>query len=169
MATNPAQLATEMANGINQTIPTVAVQAWAIGVLQDLTLNGSATFGNMQSGHPISGLSGAAMAGFIIAASAGFYPNVSTQLLNFCTAVANHITSNGTVEYSGPPPAPPAVPPSAAWFTGGTVSGLDGSAMATEVAASVGYPSVTPELIGFCTAIADHINNNAQVESGVIS
>jgi len=167
MATVIPGLATEIATGIGQGFVTLHVTAFATGVLDELTQNGSATFGNIPGPHPISGLSGASMASRIVAA--GPYTFVSPELANFCTAIADHITANGVVTYAGPPPAPPGLPPPDAWFTGGVVSGVNGPGMAAEVAAAVGYPFVSTQLIGKCTAIADHINNNAQVESGVIS
>ena len=104
----------------------------------------------------------------LIAPLAG-YPGVTPDLLNFCTGVANHILAAGQVFYSGPPPAPPVLPPSLAWFLGGTISGLSGSAMADLVKTTMGKPSVTSELLNQCTAIANHIMTNATVVSGVIS
>jgi hypothetical protein len=167
MATSIPTLATAIATGIGQSFVTQQVTAFATGVLDELTQNGSATFGNIPGPHPISGLTGASMASRIVAAAP--YPFTSPELVNFCTAIADHINNNGVVTYAGPPPAPPGLQPPDAWFQGGTVSGVNGPLMATEVAAAVGYPFVSTQLIGKCTAIADHINNNAEVESGVIS
>jgi hypothetical protein len=167
MAVNPSQLAIQLANGIGQTFTTAQVEAFASGILDELTQNGSATFGDIAGPHPISGLSGASMANQI--APAAGYPGISDTLQNFCQAIADHITDNGVVTYTGPAPNPPAIPPSEAWFLGGTISGLNGPGLALEVAAAVGYPGTSAELIGFCSAITDHIEANAEVTSGVIS
>lgn len=167
MAVNSSQLATQLAAGINQGFTTAQVEAFAAGVLDELTQNGSATFGDIAGPHPISGLSGPSMASKI-APPAG-YPGISATLQNFCQAIADHINNNGTVTYTGPPPAPPALPASEAWFLGGTISGLNGPGLASEVAAAVGYPGVSSQLIGFCSAITDHLEANAEVTSGVIS
>lgn len=167
MSVNSSQLAGEIATGINQIFVTTQVEAFAAGVLDELTQNGSATFGNIAGPHPISGLSGSSMAGRI-APPAG-YPGVSAELQNFCQAIADHINNNGVVTYEGPEPNPPVLPASQAWFQGGTVSGLNGPGLASEVVAAVGYPGTSPELIGFCSAITGHIEANAEVTSGVIS
>lgn len=163
MATNATQLADEIRSAMGFPLP-VSPQliGWATGVLDELTSNGSATFGGMAGGHPISGMTGSSMASKV-AAAAG-YPSVTSELENFCTAIVDHIESDGIVTYIGP--VPPTMPD---WFLGGTISGLDGSALAVLVKDAVGYPSVTSELETFCTAFTDHIMNNAEVESGVIS
>lgn len=168
MALNASGLADEVRSAMGFPSPTSKeIVGWATGIVDEVTSNGVATFGNIPGPHPISGITGASMAGKV--ATAAGYGSVSAELLNFCTGVANHITGSGVVTYAGPPPAPPALPPPAAWFLGGVVSGLSGPAMAAQVASAVGYPGVSPELLNQCTAIADHIMANAQVVSGVIS
>lgn len=168
MALSGSGLAEEIRSAMNFPSPTsTQLIGWATGIVEEITTNGMATFGTIAGPHPISGLTGSSMAGKV--ANYAGYPGVSAQLLNFCTAIANHIMTNGVVTYAGPPPAPPAIPPSAAWYTGGTISGLSGSLMASDVASAVGFPGVSAPLLNKCTAIANHIMTNAQVESGVIS
>jgi len=162
MAVNFNTLAAQIATGLGQPSASDEVKGFAHGVLDELTMSGLATFGGTPSPHPISGMTGSSMANRIM--SYVGYPNVSPQLLNFCTGICNHIQTAGIVTYTGP--TPPAVPN---YFLGGTVSGLSGSAMASLVQAAVGYPSITPQLLGLCDAIATHIISNAQVVSGVIS
>ena len=49
--------------------------------------------------------------------------------------------------------------------SGGTITGLDGSTLATAIHNSVGYPgSVSSELIAFCTSFTDYIMDNASAE-----
>ena len=167
MALDASALSEEMrvAMGFPSPVSTQLL-GWSMGVVEEV-LNGFATFGNVPSPHPISGVTGAGMAS-LIANYAG-YGFVTPQLLNFCTAVADHITGSGIVTYIGPPPAPPGLQPPDAWFLGGTISGLSGASMAADVAAAVGFPGGSPQLLSQCTVIANHIMANAQVVSGVIS
>ena len=92
------------------------------------------------------------------------YPTVSTELLDFCSAIVDHIQGDGIVTYTGPP-----MPPGNDWFLGGTISGLSGATLAALIQSYVGYPLVSTELLGMSTAITDHIEANAEVVSGVIS
>lgn len=162
MATSPALLADEVATALgNPGNITSQVLGWATGLLEELTQNGSATFGGFAGPHPISGMSGSSMATKI--ANYAGYPGANSTLIAYCNGIVSHIQGSGTVTYTSPTGLPPN------WFLGGTISGLSGSAMAAEVASSVGYPGVSPELLAKCTAIADHITGNAEVVSGVIS
>lgn len=140
---------------------------WATGVVTHIQTAGIATFGNIPGPHPITGLSGPVMAA-TIAPIAG-YPGTTPELINYCTGIATYIMANGVVTYTGPAPMPPTILPPAAWFLGGTISGMDGNAMSVVVAGLLGLGPPTPPLINKCTAIANHIQTNAQVVSGVIS
>lgn len=161
MAVNPSLLATQIVAGIGQSSVTTQVTGFATGILDELTQNGIAVFGVSPTGNTITGLSGSSMASRV-AAGAG-YGSVSPELMNFCTGIVTHILT-ATVTYTGP--TPPSEP---AWFLGGTIVGLSGPAMAALVQASVGYPNVSSQLQGMCSAICDHITANAEVTSGVIS
>lgn len=164
MATSFPLLATEIATAIGQSYVTTQVMGFAHGILEELTQNGTATFGFTPTGHTISGMTAASMAGKI-ATYAG-YGYASPELVNFCMGIVTHIQGAAIVTYTGPifpPPPPPG------WFLGGTISGLSGPAMASLVQSYVGYPSVSPQLLAKCTAIANHIMTNASVVSGVIS
>jgi len=166
MALNYTQLAQDIVTGINQSGTTQEVEGFAQGIVEEVQ-NGSATYGTIPGPHPISGLSGSSMAA-LVANYSGF-PSETPELINFCTAIADNIMATGIVTYTSPIPNPPTIPPELAWNTGGTISGLIGSVMAAAVKAAVGYPNVSTELLGMCTAICDHINDNAEVISGVIS
>jgi len=163
MAMSIPVLAAAIVTGIGQSgPPTTPVTGFATGIINEIEQNGMATFGSVPTPNPVSGVTGPGMASKIQAAAG--YPNVSTPLSNFCSAVATYINSNAIVTYTGPiPPANPA------WFLGGTISGLSGSALASAVQSSMGFPSVSSQLLGMCTAITDHITNFASVTSGVIS
>lgn len=164
MAMNGPGLGDEIASALSQS-PTTQMTGFGKGIVEAVQ-QGTATFGNIPGPHPISGVSFSTMAS-LIQGYAG-YPSVSPELSNFCDGIATHVMT-GTVTYSGPPPSPPVIMPPAAWFLGGVISGLSGSAMASLVASKVGYPSVSSELTAMCNAIANHIMTNAQVVSGVIS
>lgn len=116
----------------------------------------------------ISGLSGSTLASLVV--SEAGYPSVSAQVTAFCTEIVNHIQTQGTVSFSTGNITGnctnTAVNPGT--FTGegsnGTISGLNGSTLASAIHGSAGYPgSVSPELILFCTAIVDYIMANAVV------
>jgi hypothetical protein len=161
MSVSPSLLGTEIATALGQSSATSQVIGFATGILNELTQSGMAAFGS-PSGNTISGMTGADMASKV-AAAAGF-GSVSGTLSGFCSGIVSHIQSAGMVSYTGP--TPPATP---VYFLGGTISGLSGSAMAAQVQASAGYPSVSSQLLGMCTVIANHIMTNAQVTSGIIS
>jgi hypothetical protein len=163
MATSAAGLAADVATALGHPGDVSApVLGWATGVLGELTQNGIATFGLIPGPHPISGMTGASMASKI--ALAAGYPGPTPILIAYAGAICTHIQSSGFVTYTSPTSP---IPPN--WFLGGTISGLNGPAMATLVAAACGFPGTTPILIAKCTAIASHIMSNAQVVSGVIS
>lgn len=147
--------------------PTIELIGLADGIIAELIENGSTTFGNVPGPHLITGITAASMANKI-SGGAGF-PSVSIDLLNMCSGIIKHITESGVVFYAGPPPAPPAIPPSAAYNSGGTISGLSGSAMANEVKTAMGKDSVSIKLLNKCTAIVNHIIINAEINSGVFT
>lgn len=164
MAMSGPALADEIRTSMGFPPPTtLQIIGWATGVVTHLQTSGSATTGGIPGPHPISGLSGPAMA-LLITGLAG-YPFPSPDLINFCSAMATYIMANAEVTYTGPPPS--AGNPD--WFSGGTISGMDGADMASLVASSTGKPGATPELIDKCTAIVNHIQDNAEVENGVIA
>lgn len=169
MAVNSPQLSDEIRVAIGFPLPiSDQLIGWATGVLDELTQSGTATSRNFPGPHPISGMTGASMASRIIAASNGTYGFVSTELTNFCNAIVSHVQTSGQVFYTSPIPANPP-PPSDSWFLGGTITGLDGTVLASLVAAQVGYPFVSTQLLAMCTAFVTHIQTNAEVTDGVIS
>lgn len=157
MAMDASQLAEAITLGINQSLPpSTEVEGFAQGVINALQ-GATATFGP-PSGNTISGIVGAAVAADV-QAGAG-YPGISSELSGFGSGLASYVQANAIVTYTGPGPS---------FFTGGTISGLVGAAFASVLQGSMGYPSVSSELLGMATAITDHIVANAEVESGVIS
>lgn len=162
MSVNYVTLASEIATAIGHPgNVTTRVTGFAHGILEELTQNGTATVG-APTGNTISGMTGSSMATKV--ANYAGYSYVSTQLNKFCKGIVDHIQGSGVVSYTGP--TPPAVP---IYFLGGTISGLNGTGMASNVVSEVGYPFTSTELLAMCGAIANHINNNAVVTSGVIS
>lgn len=163
MATNDTLLASEIAAALGHPGDvTLPVQGFAEGILDELTSNGIAGFGGIPGPHPISGMTGASMASKV-AAAAG-YPGVSPELMSYCSGIVLHIQTAGQVFYTGPIPPPPP-----GFELDGTITGLNGAAMAALIVGMVPYPGATSELIDKCTAIADHIMTNAEVVSGAIS
>lgn len=164
MATNASQLADEIRVAMAFPAPTsTQLIGWATGVLDELTSNGMATSRFFAGPHPISGMSASSMA-TKVADEAG-YPGVSDELLDYCEAIVEHIEGDGEVFYTAPLPPPDAD----AWFLNGTISGLDGSTLASLIASKVGYPGVSTKLLAKATAIVDHIQDNAEVTDGVIA
>jgi len=139
--------------------------AWAQGVINELTINGSATFGTTPSGHSISGLTDTSMAAYIVAELA-FYDPATSKLIDFCDAICTHVESDAVVTYVSPVGLPN---PALNYLNGGTISGMNGTVLANLVATTVGYPSTSSLLIAFCTAVVNYIHANAEVEVGVIS
>lgn len=167
MALNAVALADELATAIGQVTTTTQLIGWAQAVVTEITANGSATSRNIPTPHPISGVTGPSLAA-LIAANAG-YPFVSPQLTNYATAIATHITTNAIVTYDSPVAAPPGIPPANAWFLNGVISGMNGPGLASEIAAAVGYPFVSSQLLAKSIALVSHIETNGQVTDGVIS
>ena len=157
MSVNAPGMADEIRSAMGFPTPVTAqLVGWSQGVLDELTISGSAATGS-PSGNAISGLTGASMAARI--QSGAGYPSVSTELLAYATALSNYINGNAVVAYTNPPTND----------SGGTISGMTGAAMAVAVAAGVGFPSVSSELLAKCTAIVDHIQSNALVNGGIIA
>ena len=166
MATNAPQLANEIRAAMGFPLP-VSQQliGFAQGILEELTMNGIATFDSGIPGpHSISGMVGVSMATKVHNYAGWAEAGPTPQLINYCTGIVQHIHGMGIVTYVGPPP--PAIPD---YFLGGTISGLDGTIMANTIAGLVPYPGTSPELIAKCTAIVTHIMVNAEVVSGIIS
>ena len=162
-------------SGVVSHIQAAALVSFAPGNVTGTCLPtpGPLTAGAATSGV-IAGLSGPAMASLVQAAAG--YPSVSAELTAFCTEIANHVMSAGTVDFStgtvnGACTNTPITPGT---FTGtgvgGTISGMSGSTLADNVHAAAGYPgSTSPELVDFCTAIVTYIEANATVAGGVMS
>lgn len=115
----------------------------------------------------IVGLDGSALAS-LVKDYAG-YPSVTSQLQGLCGAIATHIMTMGLVNFdtgnitgicTNTLLSPGTVTGEG---TGGKISGLSGSAMASMAQSMAGFPSVTPELIAFCSGIADYVMANAEV------
>lgn len=117
----------------------------------------------------ISSLSGSRLAS-AVAADAG-YPFVSSILTIYCNQIVGHIQSQGKVSFAtnsitggctGTISAPGNLAIGAG--TNGTISGLDGSLLASNIHSAVGYPGgVSARLTEFCTAITSYIMANAVV------
>ena len=164
MAMDKDALASEIAQAMGHSHVTQQLKGFAQGIIEEVR-NGTATFNLVPTPHPISAIVGPNMAQ-LVATYAG-YGYASPELTQYCTGVATYIMASGIVTYASPESPP--TPPDKAWFLEGTISGLVGSAMASTVASFVPFPYVSKELLAKCTAICNHIVNNAEVESGVIS
>jgi len=164
MAMAYLDLADEVAAAAGYPEASDKVKAFSKGVVDGIKLGVASFNAGVPTPHVITGIIPATMAG-IIKTEAG-YPSVTSQLLGFCSAVATHIMTPafGIVTYVGPPP--PAVPN---YFQDGTIAGLSGSVLAALMATNMGFGSPSSELDGFASAIANHVVNNAEVLSGVIS
>lgn len=152
----------------NTPIPSQII-GWSKAVIDELKV-GVATTGGVAGPHSISGLDGTSLANRI-KTEAG-YPNITSQLQNYADALVGYITQYAQVFYLGPSSGSPD------WFQGGTIQNMTGTAMAAAVADGTGlfpilpgvpFPYVSSELENKCTAIVDYIQNNAEVENGVIS
>ena len=168
MSLNFNDLASDIATALNHPGDiTVQVLGFSHGIIEELTTNGMATSRNTPGPHSISGMTDSSMAA-LVASYAG-YGSVSSQLLNFCRAIVDHIQNDGQVFYDSPVENPPLILPADAWYLNGLISNLDGSTLATLVASYVGYGSVSTPLLQFCTAVVNYIMANAEVTDGVIS
>lgn len=160
MSLSSSTLASDIATALGHSgNVTLQVLGFAQGIIDELTQNGVASTGPI-TGNTISGVTGSSMASKISVA-AGF-GSVSAKLLNFCNGISSHITSAANITYTGPGTSPP-------YSTGGTISGLSGSAMASLISSNVGYGSVTSILLAMATAVTNHITINAQANAGVIT
>ena len=130
---------------------------WASGVVTEITVNGSAATGSPGPTNAVSGLSGPTLATSIV--SGAGYPGTSAELLSYATAVAGYMVATAKVTYVNAPD----------WNAGGTISLMTGAGMAAAIAAGVGYPSVSAELLAKSTAMVDHIQTNALVNGGTIT
>ena len=116
----------------------------------------------------ILGMAGASLAA-AMQANMGF-PSITPQVMAMANAITGHIMAAGLVSFkktqiqgicSNSPVSPGAL--TGLISTGGTVSGLDGSAMAQMMAPAFGGPA-SPELEKKCKAIVKHIQ-----ESGIVT
>lgn len=100
---------------------------------------------------------GSAMADSI-RSSMGFPLPVSHQLTGWASAVVAEIELGKVNNIAGTVTGTAAPGPlSGGAASGGIISGLSGSRLATAVAAAAGYPSVSSQLTAFCTQIVLHI------------
>lgn len=98
----------------------------------------------------------------------GFAGLTSAQLLGWATGVIDEIQNvavvtnvsgiTGTCLASGPAPL------SSGIGTGGVISAMTGSSMATKVKNAAGYPFVSTQLTDFCTGIVNHIQSLGTME-----
>ena len=166
MAMNGPQLGSEIAAALG--FPgnvTTEVLCFGTSIVTHVQ-TGTATFGGFPGPHPISGLDGNALASLVGSCA---YPFVSPELLTYCSIIANYIMASGVVTYTGPPPNPPGG--EVGFREGGTISGMDGNQLAQLIHTALysAFAGPSAPLIAKCTAIVDHIQNNAEVENGVIS
>lgn len=101
----------------------------------------------------------------------GFPLPVSSQLSGLASAIVSHLSSTSVVSFApgsvtGVAPLPPA-PPFPALQTGAASNGLivgpTGAVLAPLVQSMAGYPSVSAELLGMCTAICTHYTTKSKV------
>ena len=167
MAMSPFILAEDMRSKMNKPFPaSLELIGLSVGIVSALQ-NATATFGNIQTPHSISGIDPKAMASDI--ASKSLFPGISNELIAMCTGIATYLEDNAIVTYAGPAPSPPAIPPSAAWNTGGTILNIDKDGLASQLQISMGQPAVTSDLIGMSDAITNHLLVFAEVNNGVIN
>jgi hypothetical protein len=120
------------------------------------------------TGGLISGLSGSRLASAV--ATAAGYGSVSSELSAFGAQIVAHIQTSGIVTFTSgeitgtctnTPISPGPLADGAG--SGGKISGLSGSMLATLIQGAAGYPSVSAQLTNFCTAIVNYIMTNASV------
>src|SRR5579863_7374403 len=95
-----------------------------------------------------------------IRSTMGFPLPVSTQLTGWATGIIGELTGHGLVNNASGTitgVCAPGSPLSAGAGTGGLISGLSGSRLASAVQAAAGYPSVSSQLTAFCAQIVLHI------------
>lgn len=117
-------------------------------------------------GTNISGMSGSTMASLVQAAAG--YPSVSSQLLTFCNEIVSHIETFGQVDFSSGNITGTCTntllspgPLTGGAGSGGVISGLSGSTLASAIHSAVGYPGgVSSQLIAFCSAVVGYIQDN---------
>lgn len=96
----------------------------------------------------------------------GFPTPVSAQLTGWATAVVNEIQQNGKVNNASGTvtgTCPPGGSLSSGAASGGVISGLDSSRLASAVASAAGYGSVSSVLSTYCSQIVTH------VETGIVT
>ncbi len=167
MAVNFNDLADEIASAIAAP-KTPEIIGFSKAVLEELTVNGSATYNDFASPHPISGMTESSLANKIATYIGGRGP-ATTMSIKYAKGIVDHIQNDGFVEYGSKPLNPPTVNPGQEWMNDGTIKSLVGVSMANEIELNIGSPFMSAKLIAKCTAICDHIMNNAEVEVGVIS
>jgi hypothetical protein len=101
-----------------------------------------------------------------IRSSMGFPLPVSTELVGWASGVIGEITSNAKVNNAPGTitgTCPSGGPLSSGAGTGGLISSMSGSDMASLVKSGAGYPSVSSELSTFCSQIVSHIQSLGMV------
>lgn len=157
MAMNKGAMAASVSgcSGLPQTPELVLV---CDGIINELTVNGSATFGSPIC--PISGLSAPSLAEFFSQGLVGqtHYP-MGEQIAQ---GIVDHIMNVGKVSY-------PNDNASNIYMYDGKIINLDGTEMASLIESNVGAPFTSPIMISFYVCICTYIMANAQVDYGVIS
>jgi hypothetical protein len=161
MAMNGNQLADEIAASIGYGKTSGRLKCLGNGIVNEVR-HGVATYGMIPGPHSISGISGSNMAQLIVTCNG--YSYTSGRLVLYCNAIADHVMGAGIVTYAGLP-----LPTMVGWRLGGVISGLNGSVLAALIVNYERLGSVSGKLLAECTAIVNHIMNNADVETGVIS
>jgi hypothetical protein len=88
-----------------------------------------------------------------IATALGHPGNVTTQVLGFARGILEELTQSGSATF-GNIPGPH------------SISGLTGSSMANRVKTYAGYPTVSSQLLGFCTGISTHVMTGVVTYTG---
>lgn len=183
----PHDLAQAIATAQSRGTVSPELVGWATGVIQEITTNakvsnasgtitgtvpaagGSLTNGAGTNGM-IASMIASSMAHFVVTATARYAPGATPRLTNFCKAIVDHIQNDGRVTFTSGnitgnctnSISTPGILASGAGIQG-KISALNGTTLANLVATDDPYPSTSPELIQFCTAVTTYIMANADV------
>ena len=178
MAMNPCGLATAIRLAMGFPSPnSCQLVGWATGVIDEIKTGivshavvtgcgGGPLTNGTAAGGVIVCVIGTCLATGIVANSGGKYGFVSGPLKLYACAVATHITCCGVVCFASGTitgSAPACSPLTCGAGTCGMIICLCGPALAAQIAAKVGYGTVSGPLCVKATAMVCYITNNAEV------
>jgi len=160
--------------GIVLELQTNGLVSHVAGKVTGITAAGSALSAGAATDGKIAGISGSSLETLVKTNSGGSYPFSTSELLNFCTVIADHIKSKakvifalGNITGQCTSTVITAGPLTNGAGTNGIVQtgSMNGTTIAQDAVIAVPFvpPPATPELIDFCTAIVDYIEANAQI------